>query len=87
VAKKRKKKPDIKTPGTRLLDLTAGWMNFVVRERKKRVKDRNVKRLEVYDLYQQAGEAVFSDIELTPNEEREMVTRFVNERIPPILLR
>ena len=73
-----------KTPLTRLMDLTAGWAEFV-QEGDGDVVDPAVSTDELCDLYQEAGLLMVE--ELSPREEVRQVRRFVEDRILPLLLR
>jgi len=87
VAKKKRKKKDYKkSPMTRVLDITAGWMEFVQKGSKK-VKDPKVAWEELYDLYQGAGLALDHYEKGNYRQERQVAERFVMERILPIILR
>jgi|GEM_PF-3258811 len=68
-----------KTPLTRLLDLLAGWSQFVSTED---ANSDSASAEEIADLYQAAGA-----IEVEGAEEAEQVRQFVQQRILPILLR
>jgi hypothetical protein len=75
---------NLTTPLTRLLDLTAGWAQFV-QENEEDAVDAAVSADELCELYQEAGRLMAED--LSPREEARRVRRFVEERILPLLLR
>lgn len=86
-----------KTPFTRLLDLTAGWSQFVDREQEgfafeevaeeEGWTDPSVSVDDLCDLYQQAGNLIGIDETLAPEEEARRVRAFVEHRVLPLLLR
>lgn len=82
----------VKTPWTRVLDLTCGWYDFVEdsesREEEPLTDDRLLAQ-ELFDLYQSAGAEAFEEPEdgkYSPEAEVR-IRAFVNDRILPLLLR
>lgn len=88
---------NLKTPFTRLLDLTAGWSQFVDREQEgltagegpeeESWSDPDVSVEDLCDLYQAAGNLIGINESLSPEEEAQRVRAFVAQRILPLLLR
>jgi hypothetical protein len=81
--------PTIKTPGTRLLDLLAGWGNFVDRDEQDdpeqpAVLDSGLDAYEIAMMYQEAAAEIMS---LEGEAEVEAVQRWVTDRLLPALLR
>ena len=82
----------VKTPWTRVLDLTYGWYAFVESEESREEEPLTDDRLlaqELFDLYQAAGVQAFEEPEaedLSPRLDAE-IRAFVNEKILPLLLR
>ena len=78
-------KTEVKTAGTRLLDLLAGWERFVSSDEEAGVQDVVLTTDELGALYQEAGRLIMAleDAEA----EDEAVYEFVQERILPLLLR
>lgn len=82
----------VKTPWTRVLDLTFGWYGFVEAEESREEEPLTDDRLlaqELFDLYQATGLKAFEETEdgsLSPGTDAE-IKAFVNERILPLLLR
>ena len=68
-----------KAPTARLLDLLAGWSQYVSAE--EGMED-TVSAEEIADLYQEAGA-----IQAKDTQEAEQVRQFVQQRVLPILLR
>ena len=82
----------IKTPWTRVLDLTCGWYEFVERGESREEEPLTDDRLlaqELFVLYQTAGaEALEEPEDREPSPETEAKVRaFVNDKILPLLLR
>lgn len=82
----------VKTPWTRVLDLTCGWYEFVEsgesREEDPLADDR-LPAQELFDLYQAAGVQALEEPEegdFSPSGEA-AIRAFVNEKILPLLLR
>lgn len=75
---------NIKTPLTRLLDMTAGWADFVQKD-DAGVVDPAVSADELCELYQGAGQIMAE--EMSPAEESRQVRRFVEDRVLPLLMR
>ena len=85
----QKSSPPAKTPGTRLLDLLAGWGDFVDQDEvgddeQKAMIDPGLDAYEIGCMYQEAASEV---MELDGDAESEAVRRWVLERILPALLR
>ncbi len=82
----------IKTPWTRILDLTCGWYEFVEAEESRDEEplvDDRLRAEELFGLYQSAGAIACEESEdgsLT-DEAREEIRAFVNDKILPLLLR
>ena len=76
-----------KTPTTRLLDLLAGWCDFVSADEENNVPDSGLSAEEIGDLYQLAGGFIEEWEGLSPDGQEKAVRAFVEERILPLLLR
>ena len=76
-----------KRPSTRLLDLLAGWSNYVSIDEENNMPDATLRADDIAGLYQFAGNLIESWDELQPDDEDSMVTSFVEERVLPLLLR
>lgn len=82
----------IKTPWTRMLDLTYGWYQFVEAEESREeepLADERLPAQELFDLYQTTGGLAFEEPEDSSRPEHvdEEIRAFVNEQILPLLLR
>lgn len=73
-----------KTAGTRLLDLLAGWSNYVSSDEEEGLTDTALKAEDLAALYQEAASLIMpiDDAE----DEQAIVQRFVQERLLPLLL-
>ena len=76
------REPDIKKPGTRLLDLLAGWGRFI--DRDGAAGDSALDAYEIAGMYQNAAAEVMG---LEGEAETEAVRRWVVEKILPALIR
>ncbi len=85
VAEQITTKTEVKTAGTRLLDLLTGWERFVSSDEEAGVQDVALTTDELGALYQEAGRIIMplEDAEA----EDEAVYEFVQERILPLLFR
>ena len=74
-----------KTPGTRLLDLLAGWTNYVSSDEEHDCTDTMMQAEDIGALYQEAANLVMPLDDVTAEEIA--VRQFLQERILPLLLR
>ena len=73
------------TPGTRLLDLLAGWTNYVSSDEEQDCTDTMMQAEEIGALYQEAANLVMP-LEDAASEEI-AVSQFLQERVLSLLLR
>ena len=76
-----------KTAATRLLDLLAGWSEFVANDEESGVKDPSLTSEEIGDLYQAAGAQSLQWDSLSVDDEDRAVREFVETRVLPLLTR
>jgi len=76
-----------KRASTRLLDMLAGWADFVSRDEANRTFDKSLSAEDVGALYQLAGAKSMDWEEMTAEEEAEAVRLFVMNEITPLLTR
>lgn len=75
-----------KTASTRLLDLLAGWADFVATDEENRLLDSSLAAETIADLYQLAGSLSESWEKLSPEDENAAVLLFLEERVLPLVL-
>src|SRR5687768_10975606 len=76
-----------KAAATRLLDLLAGWSNYVSADEENETVDSALSAEEIGVLYQRAGELSESWEHLTEEDQERAVRTFVEEQVVPALLR
>ena len=74
-----------KSPITRLLDLTVGWAEYV--EATEKEYPDIVSSEEILGLYQAVSGYAWAEWEGTGEEQADVVRRFVEELLMPVLLR
>ena len=73
-----------KTPSVRVLDLLAGWIEYV--DRQNGEYPDTLSYDDVADLYQTAGEVACRDFPDSETE-RDAVCRFLTEKVIPLVLK
>ena len=76
-----------KTAATRLLDLLAGWSEFVANDEESGVNDPALTAEQIADLYQAAGAQSFQWDSLSEAQQEQAVREFIEARVLPLLTR
>ena len=74
-----------KSPATRLLDLLAGWTDYVDHDEDHQLVDAALPAEQIAQLYQEAGALACEEFDL--NGEADAVRAFMIERVLPLLTR
>lgn len=80
-------KQQSQTAGTRLLDLLAGWSEFLANEEESGVTDPALTAEQIAELYQAAGAQSLQWDSLSEAEEEQAVREFIEARVVPLLTR